>query len=46
MKNQTFYTKTLTKFASTGSFEWKDVVAAVKGTKYEPKNWMTVRGTL
>ena len=44
--NFNFYTKTIDKLAKKGRFEWGDLMGEIKGTEYEPKNWMTVRGCL
>ena len=44
--NFNFYTKTIDKLAKKGQFGWGDLMGEIKGTKYEPKNWMTVRGCL
>ncbi len=45
-KNYNFYTKTIDKLAKNGQFEWGELMAQIKGTAYEPKNWMAVRGCL
>lgn len=44
--NFNFYTDVLQDLTERGSFEWGEVVEEIKGTEYEPKNWMTVRGVL
>lgn len=44
--NYNFYTTTINTLTQSGQFEWGDLMAQIKGTKYEPKNWMAVRGCL
>ena len=46
LENHKFYTKTINKLTKKGQFEWKDLMAEIIGTGYEPKNWMWVRGSL